>query len=234
MIRTVTSAAILLTVLLFSVCAHADPGELLNFGGLGDMQTVGNFYNGGGLSSTPNYGITFSSNFFGLKSFYQGGSGNFATTPTTTAAIFIYGPTGSPATGVMNVGPGFTTGLNFYFTAGFTGNQTATVTIWSGANGTGSVLATITLGNNNGACSGFPSYCTWSNIGTSFSGTAHSVTFTGPANELGLADITIGGKGTAIPESSSMYLLGIGLMAISVSKPRRLFGAKKESASSRR
>jgi hypothetical protein len=225
MVRSMLKVTLIVSaILLGSVSAFAHSGELLIFQGVLDNQPIGDFYNGGGLASTPNYGITFSSNFFGLVSVYNGGAGAFSQTPTTTAAIFVNGPTGSPATGVMNVGPGFSGGLNFFYTAGFTSGQTEMVTIWSGTNGTGTVLATITLGNNNGACTGFPAYCTWSNIGATFTGTAHSVTFTGPANELGIADMTVGGSTPAIPEPSPVYLLGTGLAAISLSRMRRVMG----------
>jgi hypothetical protein len=223
MTRSVCSAVILSLLLLLSVSAVADSGELLTFSGLGDLQAVGNFYNGSGLASTPNYGVTFSSNFFGLRSVSNGGAGNFASTPTGNPAIFINGITGSPATGMMNVTNGFSSGLNFFFTAGFTGTQTETVTIWSGANGTGTVLATITLANNNTGCTS-TAYCTWSDIGTSFSGTAHSVTFSGPANELGVADVTIGSSISAIPEPSTIYLLATGLVGVSFGRIRRFLG----------
>jgi hypothetical protein len=103
--------------------------------------------------------------------------------------------------------PDFSNGINFYYSALFASGQSETVTIWSGANGTGTVLATIVLGSNDASC-GFPAYCNWSNAGSNFSGTAHSVTFSGPANELGLSDITIGSSHTAIPEPSAAYLSG--------------------------
>lgn len=224
MVRSMLKMVVFVVVaLLGSVCAFANSGELLNFNGLQNGQQVLNFYNGSGLPATPNYGVTFSSNFFGLISAYNGGSGNFLSTPTTTPAIWIgNAATGAPATGVMNVANGFTGGINFFFTAGFANGQTGTVTVWSGANGTGTVLATITLGNNDGSCGIFPAYCNWSNVGATFTGTAHSVTFSGPANELGLADITIGSNSTAVPEPSSIYLIGTGIIALSLGKMRRL------------
>jgi len=222
MIRSALIAlTVALTALFFSASpAYANSGELMTFQGLGDLQPVGNFYNGGGLANTPNYGVTFSSNFFGLRAIANGGAGNFAPTPTGTPAIFMNGPTGSMVTGVMNVAPGFSNGLNFFYTAGFTGNQTETVTIWSGSNGTGTVLATISLANNNSSCT-TPAYCVWSNVQESFSGTAHSVTFSGPANEIGFADITLNSSTTAVPEPSSLYLMGLGLAGVSAGQIRK-------------
>ena len=214
MVRSTLKTVVFIAALMLSaVSASANSSFIMTFQGLGDLQPVGNFYN-------ANYGVTFSSNFISLLSDLNGGSGNFSQTPLGTPAIFINGITGSPATGIMNVGPGFSNGINFFFTAGFTGGQTETVTIWSGANGTGTVLATLTLGNNDGSCTS-PAYCVWSNAGVSFSGTAHSVTFSGPADELGVTDITLGRSTTAIPEPSSIYLLGTGIAGVSL---RRLRG----------
>ncbi len=221
--RSFYSAAILSFLLMFSASAFAGSGELLTFQYLGNLQQVGTFYDGGGLSSTPNYGITFSSNFYGLTSTAKGGAGNFGATPLGARAIFmansLTAPSGLQVTGVMNVAPGFSNGFSFYYTAGFAPTQNETITIWSGQNGTGTVLATLTLSNNNSKCS----YCNWTSAGLSFTGTAHSVTFTGPSNEFGLTDLTVGGSTTAIPEPSSIYLLGTGLFGISFSKIRRFF-----------
>jgi hypothetical protein len=121
----------------------------------------------------------------------------------------------------MNVASGFSSGLNFYFAFDpSVAGQTVTVTVWSGANGTGSVLATISLSSN--ACATSPYYCTWTQIGQSFSGTAHSVTFSGATgNQLGLTDITLGSSMTAIPEPSSIYLFAIGAAGISLGALKR-------------
>jgi len=222
MVRFVSSAVVLSVFLLASISAHANSGDLMTFQGLGDLQPVGNFYNGSGPFGTPNFGVTFSSNFFGLRSVFNGGGGNFSATPTGTPAIFVNGTTGMSTTGMMNVNAGFSNGINFFYTAGFTSSQNEVVKVWSGANGTGTVLATIVLANNNGGCSA-PLYCNWSDAVLGFSGTAKSVTFTGPANEIGFADITIGSNTTALPEPSSIYLLGTGLAGISIAKVRRFF-----------
>jgi|SRR5579863_2534400 len=223
MIRSMMKTALSLAFALSCAQAFANSGELMDFQGLRNGQQVMNFYDGAGLASTPNYGITFSSNFYSLISTANGGGGGFAGTPLGTPAIFINGTTGSPAVGVMNVGPGFSSGINFFFSAAFTGSQFETVTIWSGTNGTGTVLATISLANNNGICSS-PTFCNWTDVGASFSGVAHSVTFSGPANELGITDVTVGSSTTAIPEPSSFYLLGTGFVGFGIGKVRRVLG----------
>ena len=216
MIRSLAVAVISCLLLASTAFAHSS-GELLNFQGLGDLQQVGDFYNGSGISNTPNYGVTFSSNFYGLRSVYNGGSGAFAPNPTGTPAIFINGLAGTTATGYMNVASGFTSGIQFFYTAGF--NET--VSIWSGANGTGTVLATLSLSPNNSGCTSFPTYCSWTSIGLSFSGTAKSVSFSGPVNGIGISDITLGANTTAIPEPATLSLLGTGLVAASLVRRRK-------------
>jgi hypothetical protein len=219
MLRSVRSVLILSLLLVSGISlAHANSPELLTFAGLQNLQPVGDFYNGGGLSTTPNYGVSFSSNFYGLRPVSQGGSGNFAPTPLGTPAIFMNGPTGSLVTGTMNVTAGFT-GIQFFYTAAFQ----QTVQIWSGANGSGTLLATLVLSPNNGMCTSV-AYCNWSSAGMTLSGTAESITFTGGANYLGLADITLNKSTTAIPEPSSIYFLGTGLVGAGLIRVRRFLG----------
>ncbi len=220
--RSLNAVLIVTVVLLVSVSsarANTSTPELMNFNYLPNLQSVGSFYDGSGGNGIPNYGVSFS-NFWGLRS----GNGSFSADPTKTPIVFINtlatGNAGPSVTGTMTVGPGFSNGLNFLFSADFGSNQSELITIWSGANGTGTVLATLRLYTNDSGCN----YCLWTAASTSFSGTAHSVTFSGPADEMGITDITLGSTRTAIPEPSPLYLLGTGLAAVSAGKLRRFLG----------
>jgi hypothetical protein len=84
----------------------------------------------------------------------------------------------------MNVAAGFDTGFSFYYAdqVGFTGS----VSVFSGLNGTGSLLATLSLPSTPDP------YNVFVPIGVSFSGTAESVIFSGSADFIAFDDVTLG------------------------------------------
>ena len=173
MARSFLTALALCILLTASVSSHASSGTFIDTHGLKDLEPIDNFLSGGmggfGSQGKHDYGITFSSNALAIKSYVQGGAGGFFPPLGNAPAIFF----NSGTQGYMNVANGFTTGMQFFYAAG----ATMTVTVWSGANGTGTALATITLSSNSGSgngCSGFPTFCNWTSVGLTFSGTGKS------------------------------------------------------------
>jgi hypothetical protein len=185
---------------------------VLNFEGLGDMDNISQFYNGGtsslGFSGT-NFGIYFSSNTLSLIDFDNGGTGNFANEPSPNTAMFFL--TGSSP--IMNVPTGFTTGFSFFYTSFSAG----TVFVYDGLDGTGTLLATQPFAANyNLNCNGDPlgDFCHWDAVGVSFPGTAKSVSFAGIQNQCGFDNVTFGSTtpgGNGIPTLSQWGLIILGL-----------------------
>ena len=199
----------IVAIALFCATARATP-ILLTFAGLGNQESVSNFYNGGtgGSGSGPGAsdGIVFSDNALALTSSLVGGTGSFA--PSSLTAIFFFSGSGI----TMDVTGGFAGGLSFLYSApsfvGFT-NPGGSANIYAGLDGTGTLLASISLsstpnGTSVGGCSAEP-FCPFVEEAVSFSGTAMSVVFAGSQNEIGFTDV---GLGVPEPATSGLVLLG--------------------------
>jgi hypothetical protein len=194
-----TIAAIALAVNL----AQADV-TVLDFEGVGHGNSVGNFYNGG---AGGNLGIQFSGNALGLVDADAGGTGNFGGEPSPDTVLYFV--EGAQAT--MNVFAGFTTGFSFYYSSPF---YLGSVTVWDGLNGTGNLLATLTLPYtpNNGQPDPNGIYSPFVPFGVTFTGTAMSVDFAGTANYIAFDNITLGSEtpGNSVPDSGSTALMVLG------------------------
>ncbi len=216
--KTGIASLALATMLALAPAARALADvHVLTFEGLGDEDSVGNYYNGGtssqGFGPGPNYGITFGADSLSLISADSGGNGNFSNAPSGDTVLFFLSGPGD----VMDVSAGFTTGFSFYYAAN--GNVgTGSVSVYSGVDGTGDLLATLTL-------PGTPNpYTEWDAIGVNFDGTAKSVIFSGAANYIGFDNITLGSATAGAPEPGTWALMfmGVGVAGAALRRRRTL------------
>lgn len=207
-----TLAAILATIFTLGAAGSSAASVVLDFSGVGEGAAVQDYYNGGTDSqgnSGPNYGINFSGNSLGIHAY------NGCCSPDPGIVYYL---SGGAAT--MNVAAGFDTGFSFYYSS----SNNAFINVYDGLNGTGTVLATLSLANqySNGCNNG---YCNWTPIGVTFAGTAHSVDFGGGDNNVGYDDITLGSAkagGGAVPEPATWALMisGFGLAGVALRRRR--------------
>lgn len=166
---------------------------VLDFEGLDELEPVEEYYNAGlggnGTGPGPDFGITFSDNAQAIIDADAGGSGNFGGEPSPDTILFFL--SGSAAT--MNVPDGFTDGFSFYYSAI---NQPGEIVVYDGLDGTGNVLATLSLPLTQSSGDPDPTgdFSPLVPIGVSFSGTARSVDFGGTIDQIGFDDITLGSE----------------------------------------
>ena len=180
-------------------------------GAAGYVNAIRDFYNGGTDSlgqSGPNYGVSFSEAAVGLSNDELGPY--YANAPTPLTVMYAF-----DTSAVMNVAAGFIGRLTISYAS--SQNVLDAVNIYSGLDGSGTLLASASLfGNAALACSG-ADYCRFDLTSVKFAGVAHSVSFGGNAPNVLFDDITI----TTVPEPRTYLLLAAGLLGVTVAKRRR-------------
>ena len=211
-----------------SMVPRATRAQIVTFEGV-PLGAIGNFYDGG---AGPNFGIEFSPNALAVclrpeaNCLTNGSRGGLGDPSSQNTAMFFLGG-GST---FLNSTPGFTDGFSFFYSSVF---QTGSVNVYSGLGGTGTLLGTLDLGTTTSDCNPAVAqavFCPFFPVGLSFSGTAHSVVFTGANNGIGFDDVTLGSNTagviespdvTTTPEPSTIALVASGLGVVAIVARRR-------------
>jgi hypothetical protein len=179
----------------------------LTFEGLGNLDEISQFYNGGTSSagySGTNHGIYFSKNALAIINMENGGgTGNFTNEAWSHTAMFFL----SGGNVTMNDPKGFTDALSIQYISSGSG----TVSIYDELDGTGNLLASLILPATTSVAKGKAengNFNKWKHLGVSFSGTAKSVTFSGTANQCAFDNIILGSDKTPGPGETAKAKAG--------------------------
>ena len=178
--------------------------------------SIAEYYNGGADSSGavgPALGISFGGDALGL----QNDDPAFPFFSNAPSAIGVMAPVGAEST--MNVAAGFGGTFSFYYSS--SDAALGAVQVWSGLNGTGSLLASFNLlGNATAGCSD-SAFCHFDQLSGVISGTAYSVTFGNAANLAAFDNVSVNVNVAAVPEPATTALMGLGLAGLAFVARRR-------------
>lgn len=176
---------------------------------------VDNYYNGGCGSSYsggvtcggPDYGVVWNG---ALAGYAPNGLWNNTSNSSSPPGVMGFL---SSNNAYMNVAAGFDTGFSFYYAAA---NVGGTIEVWSGLNGTGTMLASLSLPTTGSFCDGLTGFSCWDPIGVAFDGIAMSVNFAGTANQIVFDNVTIGSATpiNGVPEPAALGMFGLGALLV--------------------
>lgn len=180
-------------------------------GAAGYVNPILNFYNGGtdgqGLTG-PNLGVSFTDAAVALSNDELGPY--FANAPTPLTVMFA-----ADNTAVMNVAAGMVGGLSFEYSSSVA--VLDAVKIYSGLDGTGTLLASASLFGNAAIGCTTTAFCRFDLTSVQFAGVAQSISFGGGSPNVLFDDITV----TVVPEPGTYALLLAGLGVVGLLGQRR-------------
>ncbi|MGH8191169.1 MAG: hypothetical protein ACREP2_06955 [Rhodanobacteraceae bacterium] len=192
---------------MFAGAACANP-VTMNFDGIGTFDQVSTYYDGGcstfvgpDTCNGPNYGVVWSG--AEISDNTSGASGTIVP-PSSPNYIILTNNSGSYNSATMNVAAGFGgSGFSFYYAG------SGMVSVYSGLNGTGTLLNPGSEALSTSFCSG-TGFCS-SPYMLDFTGTAMSVVFTGN----GIFDnVSFDMTPKAVPEPAAAGIFGFGVLLI--------------------
>jgi hypothetical protein len=174
-------------------------------------------------------GVSFSGEALALQA--NDFPGVYSNAPTPTGIMYVNGsdipnPNIGEAVSVLSpkAGNAFVNEVSFWFSSAVA--RVPLVEVYSGANGTGTLLADSAIGRRANAQTGCSDamYCNWQRNSISFSGQALSVVFYANldtnGNQTAFDNVTV----SSVPEPSSYAMLAGGLMALGFMARRRRQG----------
>jgi hypothetical protein len=215
--------------------AHATPitltfGDLVNESDINSWFTgtqINPFYNPSNPANGPQYGpadgVVFSSNAEELRSGVNGhapsgGSGKFENNPSGVNGVLYFGFS-TTTTSYLNDANGF---IQLSFDYSLLNNSSSyddTVNLYSGLNGTGILLASLSLTPNGTtvACTTTgDEFCTWSLASTGNVGVAESIYFGGtsstPLEGIEFDEVQL--TPTPLPAALPLFAGGLGVMGL--------------------
>lgn len=210
---------------LLSMASASAATVNLDFSGTGQLAPIGNYYIGG-TDGAGNVGVdhntVFTQSVLALTNGDGLGSGTggtyFTGAPTTNVAfvnasdleLVANGGTGS----FMNVSNGFDTSLTLTYSSI---SAPTVLNIFSGLNGTGTLLATLNLANNSDGCGTGSPFCVWTTATQSFSGIAESVQLDSNAGNFAFTNVQF----NAVPLPASGLLMAFAVAGLSLVGVRR-------------
>jgi hypothetical protein len=185
---------------------------LIDFETVTSFASIAEFYNGGTDSegnSGPNLGVSFGGDALGLAN-----DAFFTYFSHAPSPVGVMTPVGAEAT--MNVAGGFVDAVGFAYSS--SALVLSAVNVWTGLDGTGTLLASFNLASNAqaGGCSD-TDYCRFDTMTSTFAGTAHSITFGNAAGFAAIDNISI----TAVPEPATTMLLALGIASLAMARRLR-------------
>jgi hypothetical protein len=185
--------------LLAASSAFAAPNTLIDFEAPPSFASIDTFYD--------SLGVVFTGDALALQNDALGPY--FSNAPSPIGVMFA---AGGDAT--MNVALGFKDQISFSFSSSEL--VVSAVNVYSGLDGTGTLLASFNLtANAQMGCSDSP-YCRFDRVSSTFGGIAKSMTFGASANAAAFDDIAI----TAVPEPGSALLMALGVVGLLVARRR--------------
>ena len=197
-------------VTLAAAPAFAATDVTLSFEGATSFASVADFYSGGtdgaGASGTD-FGLSFSGAALALKNDELGPYFSGAPSPDTV----MFGAGDSAV--VLNAPLGIIDKVTFFYATET--DALSSVKVYSGLDGSGSLLASIAIGNAQIGCTAAP-YCRFDFTTAKFDGVARSVSF-GSNPAVAFDDISV----TTVPEASTTAMLFAGLGVVGLLARRR-------------